>query len=179
MLIRNDDVALDTKLSEIQTFCNICDKHGFKIIQCITPVGKVQFIDSHMDDATIKRLAGDTPFTDNKEVYEYLRSRDDDISIHGLYHTHYPTLDELYTAKQKLMGWGFTPTYNTYPFNELTVAEDAWGLKTLGKSQRLEDYHSGGIPTDEVVYLHSWRYTSWYTHEVLDKMLERLANATR
>ena len=39
MVIRNDDVAFDTKLSEIKQFCEICDRYNVKIIHAITPFG--------------------------------------------------------------------------------------------------------------------------------------------
>ncbi len=175
--IRNDDVAYDTNLSQLEAFCNICDKYGVGIIQCITPRGSVQFIDSKMTNEEIVKNAGSEIFTDNKAVYDYLLSRSDEISLHGEYHTHYPTADELYRAKYSLIEWGFNPTYSTYPFNELTFDYDIFGLKTLPKSQRLEDYHKEGLPTDEIVYLHSWRYGKWYPVEALERMLERIANA--
>lgn len=179
MLIRNDDVARCTDLKQFEIFCNICDKHGFKIIQCITPVGNVQFIDSKMTNEEIIEKAGNELFIENKAVYDYLKSRNDLISIHGLYHTHRPTLTELTYAKKYLEEWGFEPRYNTYPFNELSFDHDVLNLITLPKSQRIEDYHRDAIPTDDICYLHFWRYfhPKWYTIDMLDRTLGRIANA--
>jgi len=53
----------------------------------------------------------------------------------------------------------------------------------LGKSQRLEDYlekmpKANEIPTDEIVYLHEWRFGEgkWYHWDNLDRTLERIKN---
>lgn len=177
MIIRNDDLAVDTDLKQFEVFCNICDRHGFKIIQCITPVGNVQFIDSKMTNDDIIQGAGNELFTDNTGVYKYLKSRNDLISIHGLYHNHFPTLTEMTYAKKYLEEWGFSPKYNTYPFNELSFDYDVLDLITLPKSQRIEDCHRGAIPTDDICYLHFWRYfhPKWYTIDMLDRTLERIA----
>src|SRR5437773_1858953 len=53
-LIRNDDVAFDTRINEIKTFCEICDRHGFKIIQAITPIGECRKVNSRMQNDDIK-----------------------------------------------------------------------------------------------------------------------------
>ena len=45
-IIRNDDVAFDTTLEEIQTFCQICDKYGFQVLQAIIPIGEAKKITS-------------------------------------------------------------------------------------------------------------------------------------
>lgn len=175
-IVRNDDVALDSKLSEIETFCNICDKHGFKIMQCITPMGRIQKVDSKMDNTAIRELTGDIPFIENKEVYDYLRNRGDIIAVHGFYHEHRPTVEDISRGEIQLIDWGFSPSYYVPPFNEETVGYH--GLTVSAKTQRLEDYHKEGVPTDEICYLHSWRYdNAWYRFEDLDRTLERIANA--
>jgi hypothetical protein len=176
MIVRNDDVAYDTKLSEIETFCNICDKHGFKIMQCITPKGFVKPIDSKMTNEEIREVAGNSMFKENREVYDYLKGRDDLIAVHGFYHEHRPTVEDISRGEIQLIEWGFSPTYYVPPFNEETAGYQ--GLTVSAKTQRLEDYHKGGIPTDEICYLHSWRYdNAWYRFEDLDRTLERIANA--
>jgi hypothetical protein len=178
MIVRNDDVNLDTQFSELQTFCNICDRHGFKIMQCITPKGIVEPIDSRMTNDKIREVVGDEYFSANKEVLDYLLSRDDIIAVHGLYHEHYPIEEDISRGKHLLLGWGFEPTYYVPPFNEYRGDDIVLGLKVSAKTQRLEDYHKGGIPTDEIAYLHHWRYfrKNWYPVEVLDLTLSRIAN---
>lgn len=180
--IRNDDPCVETDLKGYQTFCNICDKWGVKIVQAIVPVGVNRFIDSHMDNETILAGAGDKLLSDNKELLDYMLSRNDLIAVHGLKHTHKPSEEEFLQGKTLLEGWGFKPEYAVFPFNELSTEEDTFaGLKVLRKSQRLEDYMPRmplweQIPTDEVVYLHHWRFEhGWYTWDQLDKCLEYLS----
>jgi hypothetical protein len=50
--------------------------------------------------------------------------------------------------------------------------------QSLKKGERLEDFLDQGNPASEVMYLHSWRFDNdWYTFEMLDKCLQRLAGS--
>lgn len=178
-LIRNDDVAFDTELDEIRTFCDICDKHDFKIIQAITVVGPCKTIDVRMDNREIINL-GKRKFMHNFEVCEYLKGRDDIIGVHGLWHSHVPDMDEIVAAKWGLVQLGFNPTYFIPPFNEGDYPSEVAGMKlsklSMRNGERLEDFLKKGTPTKEIMYLHSWRFDNkFYTFEVLDKCLERLS----
>jgi len=180
-IIRNDDVAFDTKLEEIQKFCEICDKYGFPILQAIIPIGEAQKVKSkRMTNEEIK-ASSDKLFSENKEVLEYLKSRNDLIGVHGLWHTHAPSAEEIEKGKSMLQEWGFNPTYFVPPFNEGEYAEDVVGLKksvlSMKKGERLEDFLEKGVPTADMTYLHSWRFNNdWYTFDMLEKCLERLQN---
>ena len=113
----------------------------------------------------------------NKKVLEYLKSRNDLIGVHGLWHTHKPNIEEIKTARSILVGLGFNPEYFIPPFNEGDYPEEFAGLKTckLSKRERLEDFLDKGIPEAKIMYLHSWRFdTGWYTFDKLDKCLQRL-----
>lgn len=179
-LIRNDDVAFDTTLSEIQRFCQICDKHGYRIIQAIIPIGESRKIKSRMTNDQIKATS-DRLFSENHEVLGYLRRRKDLIGVHGLWHTHSPTAEEVKTAQAILRDLGFNPTYFVPPFNEGDYGSEFAGLTTCKLSEklgeRLEDFLNNGIPRSEIMYLHSWRFNNdWYTFDRLEKCLQRLKN---
>src|SRR5258706_1517278 len=113
-IIRNDDVAFDTDIDEIKKFCEICDKYGYKIIQAITLVGECRKSRATMNNEEI-RLISFKRFEENKEVVEFLKSRNDFIAVHGLWHTHTPTIEEIKKGKELLIGLGFNPTYFVPP----------------------------------------------------------------
>lgn len=178
-IIRNDDVAFDTKLEEIRQFGEICDKYGYQILQAIVPIGEVRKITSKRMTNDQIRAASSRLFSENREVLEYLKSRQDLIGIHGLWHTHKPDIEEIGTAKSILQGLGFNPTYFIPPFNEGEYTEDFAGLKvcnlSMKKGERLEDFLTDGTPEAEMLYLHSWRFNNdWYTFDMLEKCLQRL-----
>ncbi|MEA1925841.1 MAG: DUF2334 domain-containing protein [Patescibacteria group bacterium] len=170
IILRNDDVSVDTDIEEIKRFCEVCDRCGFRILQCITPLGRTHEIDVRMSNEEIKKLKG--RFLDNGELVNFLKSRNDLIAIHGLWHTHEPSEDEAEEAKKILKE--FYPTYFVPPFNEGEYGKEFCGLKVSQKTQRLEDYLDKGTPTDEIVYLHSWRFGNWYPFNKLEKCLKRI-----
>lgn len=178
-IIRNDDVAFDTKLEEIRRFCEICDKYGYQILQAITPLGETRKIKSRrMTNDQIRAVSGRL-FSENGEVLNYLKGRQDLTGVHGLWHTHQPNLEEVRTAKSILQGLGLNPTYFIPPFNEGDYSENFAGLKvcklSMKKGERLEDFLTDGTPETEMLYLHSWRFNDdWYTFEILEKCLQRL-----
>lgn len=174
MLIRNDDVSVDTTMEDIVWFSELCDKYGFRVIQCITPLGMTHGIDSHMSNDEIVAYGGKITILDNMELIKFLANRTDIFAIHGLWHCHYPSYCDLKIAQGILEAVGLSPDYYVPPFNELGSAKLPFGMKVSAKTQRLEDYHESGTPTDEIVYLHSWRYGTMYQKEKLEKCLERL-----
>lgn len=181
-IIRNDDVAFDTDISEIRQFCEIADKYGYQILQAIIPIGEARKIKSARLTNDQIRATSNRLFSENQEVLEYLKSRNDLIGIHGLWHTHKPSEEEIKTAKFILQGLGFNPTYFIPPFNEGDYPEEFAGLKTctlsMKKGERLEDFLDKGTPKAEIMYLHGWRFVNgWYTFEMLEKCLQRLENS--
>jgi hypothetical protein len=178
MIFRNDDISVDTEIEDIKWFCKLCDRYRIKALLCITPLGDTHGIDVKMTNDEIKGLSNRN-VTDNDELISYLQNRNDLIAVHGLWHTHEPTEEEIDKAKLILDNMGLKPTYFVPPFNEGDYPEDICGLKVSAKTQRLEDYLEEGTPTDEIVYLHSWRFgdDKWYKREQLELCLKRLKNS--
>lgn len=179
-IIRNDDVAFDTKLEEIKRFCEICDKYNHKILHAIIPFGEYAKVKSkRMTNDQIKTTSSRL-FSENKEVLNFLKNRQDLIGVHGLWHSHKPTEEEIKIAKFILQGLGLNPTYFIPPFNEGTYPKTIANLQTSKLSEekeRLELYLESGNPNYPVMYLHSWRFNNkWYTFDALEKCLARLAN---
>jgi hypothetical protein len=184
MIIRNDDISYDSNLDHVKRFCELCDKHGFKILHAITPLGITHNIDSSWSDSRIVCNSAKFTLADNKALLEYLLTRADLTGTHGLWHSHAPSASDQRISKAILEEWGFNPTYAVLPFNEESseYREEVHGMKVLGKSQRLEDYligmpKAGELPTEEIIYCHEWRFGLWYTWENLDQTLERIRNA--
>lgn len=182
-IIRNDDVGVDASLSKLKKFSLICDKYNFKIIQSITPFGTSgKYARSHLTNQEIKSLSP-RRFEENKEMIEFLKSRNDLIAVHGLWHTHAPTIDEVTVGKKYLEDLGFKPTYFVPPFNEGDYPDEVAGLilskLSMEKGERLEDFLEKGTPTSPIAYLHFWRFGRNYTFEQLDKCLERLSDPIR
>lgn len=181
-LIRNDDVAFDTDLGEIKKFCQICDKYGYQILQAIVPIGEVRKIkSSRMTNDQIRQVSSKL-FSENQEVLEYLKNRQDLIGVHGLWHTHKPSVEEIRTAKFILQRLGLAPTYFIPPFNEGNYPKEIAGLTTCKLSaklgERLEDFLIQGTPKEKIMYLHSWRFAAgWYTFDMLERCLQRLENS--
>lgn len=181
-IIRNDDVAYDTTLEEISKFCSLCDEYGFKIIQAIVPIGEVKKITSHrMKNEEIKSASSHL-FSENKAVLSYLQKRNDAIGVHGLWHSHKPSVDEIATAKHILQGLGFKPTYFIPPFNEGVYPQEIEGLQlsvlSMKNGERLEDFLEWGMPANDFMYVHSWRFDNdWYTFDQLESCLKRLSTA--
>ncbi len=181
-IIRNDDVAFDTSLDHIKKFSEICDRYGYKIIQAITPIGECRRSRATMTNDQI-RIASFRRFGENKELVEFIKSRNDYIAIHGLWHTHEPTVDEITIAKSILEGLGLKPTYFVPPFNEGEYPQEIDELKTctlsIKKGERLEDFINEGTPNAPIMYLHSWRFNNnYFTLGQLDRCLARLSRVS-
>lgn len=181
-IIRNDDVAYDTDLDLLSRFCTLCDDYGYRILQGIIPFGEYRKANVSMSNDEIV-MSSDKSFRDNEKLLHYLyyHRRHDLIGVHGLFHTHTPTLSEIVVAKRFLELWGFTPTYFVPPFNEGDYSNEIGGLKlcqlSLRRGERLEDFLRKGTPTADIMYLHSWRFDgSWYTLSQLEECLKRLSN---
>ena len=173
MKIRNDDVAHDTGLKEIKTFCELCDKYNIIPIHCIILRGNCQPIDIKMTNDEIRKDEAD--FFDNIEVVDYLKSRKDEFAVHGLWHTHAPTQEDVLEATESLKTHGITPIYFVPPFNEGDYPSVFCGLELLQKVDRLESFLDEGEPKTETSYIHSWRFDDkWFTFDKLDKCLARI-----
>lgn len=178
-LIRNDDVAFDTNLGRLAEFCGICDRHGYKIIQAITPIGLGgKYARAHLTNDQI-RLGSFRRFEENKDLVDFLRSRQDLIGVHGLWHTHSPTEEEIGKASTILTSLGFAPSYYVPPFNEGQYPPVVEGLITsqlsIEAGQNLETFLTEGTPESAIMYLHSWRFNRNYSFVDLDACLARLA----
>lgn len=183
MIIRNDDVAFDTFLQgDLRRFCELCDKHGLRILQGVTFRGSILPItDLQMTNETIRSFGANNTVLDCEPLIPYLRSRNDLIAVHGLWHTHVPTISEISNACSLLTDVGLTPTYFIPPFNEGTYPDEVCGLKvSTSNAQNVEHFlKSDLVPVTEIAYTHFWRYGRWYTWEELDKCLERIAKALK
>lgn len=181
MIIRNDDVAYDTFLNgDLRRFCNLCDKYGFRILQGVTPFGGVlQITDPQTPNTIIKSFCAGKTIVDCEPLLDYLRSRNDLIAVHGLFHTHIPPIEEVEAAKEFIISVGLNPTYYIPPFNEGDYQRTVCGLKlSAADAQNVEHFlKSDSVPTTEIAYTHFWRYGKWYPWEDLDRCLARIATS--
>lgn len=182
-LLRNDDVAADTTLHEIQTFCEICDHYGVTPIHAITPIGRIRSVDCRWSNQEIRERTGTALFSENREVVEYLHGRgSDQFAVHGLWHTHKPSEEDIRCADIILTGLRLWPFYFVPPFNEGEYKADVSGalestsLAVLGAGlPRIEDYLESGDPQAEMMYTHSWRFEAgMFTWKQFDSCLRRL-----
>lgn len=176
MIVRNDDVAVDSPMLDLYRFCKICDERGLKILHGITVEGTMLHIDYRMTNDQIKALGNGRRVFENLELIDYLKRRNDLIAVHGFWHTHEPSLEEISNAKQLLIDAGLTPTYFIPPFNEGVYGSEICGLTVSSKdAQNIEHYfQTTDIPTTKIAYTHFWRYGKWYTWETLEKCLDRI-----
>ncbi len=104
---RNDDVSWDTPLDWFKRFCGIFHQHGFSQIHGVTLFGKTMTRFRHggepveyehtpniarLPNARIRELSRGFPFEDRDDLIEYLRTSEDEIALHGLYHTDYSAM---------------------------------------------------------------------------------------
>lgn len=186
MIIRNDDVAADTTLREIKTFCELCDRYGVTPMHAITPIGRIRSVDCKWTNAEIRERTGTALFSENAAVVEYLKARVNDLfAVHGLWHTHEPSFGELRAAAAIVIEvLGRDPIYHVPPFNEgyldsrdeMVGVNDRCHLEYCGAGvPRLEEFLESGDPAAEIVYLHSWRFEHGpFTWDQLDRCLKRL-----
>lgn len=176
-LIRNDDISYATDMGSIKIFCEICDRYDFKVIQAIIPFGNYESVKKQNEYI---RTPFCHTFREHTELIEYLKGRDDFIAVHGLWHTHEPSENEILIGKNYLQELGLKPVFYSPPFNEGDYPDEVAGLKTckldMAKGERLEDFLKEGTPTAPIMYLHSWRFGKWYRWSDLDRCLERLSH---
>lgn len=161
MIVRNDDVAYDTSLAHLEQFSAVCDHAGMKIIQAITLCGPCIPIDRSMENSEIQAMSRGLQFSDRPDLIEFLRKRNDLIAVHGLYHTHEPSLPEIQTASAILTSLGLRATYFVPPFNEGTYPANLHGFTvSAGEAFKIETAIAKGRPATgvKVGYLHSWRF---------------------
>lgn len=174
-IVRNDDVSADCPLDDLKRFCDICDSRGFKILHGIVLCGETLKIDYRMDNEQIKSLGPNRRIFEHGQLIDFLTSRDDLIAVHGLWHTHVPTIEEIADAKRMLIGVSLIPTYFIPPFNEGDYGANVCGLKvSTADAQNIEHYfQTSDVPTTEIAYTHFWRYSRWYPWESLENVLDR------
>lgn len=160
--IRNDDVGYDSSVRELKEFCQICDGFDLEIIQGITLKGNLNMVCSSMNNEQIKRLADSNKwFYENKELLEFLKGRKDKIAVHGLWHTHCPTSDEIQESINVLKAVGLNPTHYVPPFNDGHYNAMVCGLELVQHCPTIEPFISTRTIPDEserIVYLHSRRF---------------------
>lgn len=162
MIVRNDDVAADTSLSHLEKFCAVCDRAGVRIMHAVTVAGRCIPVQRDMENTEILSLVRGRNFSDRPDLIDFLRSRRDLIAVHGLYHTHRPSLPEIKTADAILASLGLLPAYFVPPFNEGEYGSNAAHLLvSAGEAFKIESaiVRKQRVPADvQVGYLHSWRF---------------------
>ena len=127
-IVRNDDVAADTSFSHLEKFCSVCDRAGLRIMQAVTVAGRCLPVQRDMKNSEILSIVRGVNFSDRQDLVAFLRSRNDLIAVHGLYHTHEPTEPEIMLAAKMLTDLGLPPAYFVPPFNEGDYGSNVSGL---------------------------------------------------
>jgi 2-polyprenyl-3-methyl-5-hydroxy-6-metoxy-1,4-benzoquinol methylase/peptidoglycan/xylan/chitin deacetylase (PgdA/CDA1 family) len=106
---RNDDVSWDTSLEHFRRFCAVFHKYGQLQIHGITLRGCTNTAHIHngsgveyeghesiatLDNATIRRLSDSMAIESRADLIGYLNASQDEVALHGLYHTDYSTMSE-------------------------------------------------------------------------------------
>lgn len=175
-IVRNDDVAADTSLSHLEKFCAVCDRAGVRIMQAITVAGRCLPVERDMSNSEILSVVRGVNFSDRSDLISFLRSRNDLIAVHGLYHTHEPTLPEIKLAANILSGLGLPPAYFVPPFNEGDYGSNCNGLLvSAGEAVKIETAIVRGRAMEdcEVGYLHSWRFDAECPVEYVHPKMKR------
>ena len=162
--IRFDDISFDLDVDLFRSCCELCDKYGYHIIQCITFFGKCIPIDSRMTNDEIVAIGGNNMIIDNVPLCEaiFARNRKDYYAVHGLFHTHEPRIEEIKIATALIERYfDVSCDYFCAPFNQYPDVEHIAGLRVLSiNCDRLESYHDNGtIPKTEIAYIHPFRYS--------------------
>ncbi len=163
MIVRNDDVAADTRLEHLKAFCEVCDRAGLQVMHAITPFGICIGIDRDWDNDRIQEAGRSHTISERTDILDYLRGRSDLIAVHGLFHTHVPIPEEIETARLALTIMGLPPTHFVPPFNEGHFGAVVCGLDvSAGDAVKLESCIVRGVkpPVADCGYLHSWRFDS-------------------
>lgn len=170
-IVRNDDVAYDSSVRALKEFCVICDECCLEVIQGITLRGRISVIHNPMsNDQIVKAPDSEKWFYENKELLELLQNRGDKIAVHGMWHTHCPTEEEVQESISVLTGLGLKPTYFVPPFNDGEYGAEVCGLTLCQHCELIESFIDKKTIPDEsetTVYLHSRRF---------EKDMKRLKN---
>ncbi len=198
--IRNDDVHVATDLAHLKGFCEICDRHGAKIIQAVTPVGDLRplYSDAAGEWCNLKigvRTVAESDWPcimQNHDLWGYLsmhRDRDgDEIALHGWQHINYKYEDQEkflrdWELGKRFLEWLFDRQVTRFvaPFNEVTAEMLATpGVEVLHSAgPHLENIILGREPIPEkpdglIFRCHSWRFGERFSYEQLDEVLKRI-----
>lgn len=108
-IFRNDDVSWDTNLENFRRFCAVFHKHGRIQLHGITLRGCTNVVHLHksaeveyegfasiskLSNATIRLLSEGKTIADRQDLIEFLNDSQDEIALHGLYHTDYSTMSK-------------------------------------------------------------------------------------
>ena len=101
---RNDDLGWDTPFTQFQQFCAAFRRHGFTQIHAISLHGATCSFATHegkgvtypghanlgaLPNALIRELSAGKPFAERRDLIDLVAAGDDDIALHGYYHTDY------------------------------------------------------------------------------------------
>ncbi len=181
-LIRNDDVCAATTVKHLERFAHLTDKHSYHVVHAITPFGVCWTSDGWLGSKSNREIIdlGERRPLD-PDVIEFLQSRAsrDQFAIHGFFHTHKPSAEEIVLAYDYLCGEGLVPTWFVPPFNEGLYKSD--GLRVSAKDAIDFENEAERFP-GEVAALHSWRYdpemwagaygAPWWDWSDLERRLE-------
>ncbi len=108
---RNDDISFDTDFPQFKQFCELFHKYGYTQLHGVTLRGttnpKHAFNETpaeyeghdsivNLSNEEIKKLSQGQDFANRRDIIDYLNNSEDEIALHGLYHSDYGkmTLEE-------------------------------------------------------------------------------------
>lgn len=198
MMIRNDDVHVGTDVQQLLRFSEICDKYHIPIIQGITPVGDLQplYQDGavQMKNQDLRSALGTQMVSENRELVQFLSSRDDVLGLHGWEHLHFPEEDPMTQLRwiqlgREWMEWFFERSVPWFiaPFNDVDVnthlaAANLQMTVLDSNGPHLEEILLGreevpADPADFIFRCHSWRFCERFTYDQLEEIICRLTTA--
>ena len=183
-LLRNDDVCAATTVAHLSRFCELTDKYGFQVIHAITPRGVCWTSDGWLNrhsNEEIIALGASQHLENNPKLVAFLQSRIDRdiIGIHGLWHTHSPSAEEIGKAYDILADVGLFPSYFIPPFNEGRYKSKTFTISGF----EAQNFELSDTIVTPIAQLHSWRYDplmwrtayaprgGWYTWTQLEDRL--------
>lgn len=106
---RNDDISYDTDFNHFKQFCELFHKYGYTQLHGVTLHGTTNPVHTHNDTPVeypdhdsivnlsndeIKKLAQGQDFVLRKDIIDYLNDSEDEVALHGLYHSDYSKMSE-------------------------------------------------------------------------------------
>jgi len=199
--VRNDDVSVSTDLAHLRRFCEICDRHGARIIQAVTPVGDLRPLYNDASGQWCNLKIGVQTVAQsnwacvmqNDEMWGYLsmhRDRDcDEIALHGWQHINYKCENHKrflqdWELGKRFLEWLFDRPVTRFvaPFNGVTPEMlSTPGVEVLhSDGPHLENIILGREPIPEkpdgLIYrCHSWRFGERFSYEQLGEVLSKIA----